>query len=301
MREPRLEIRQGRETRLRRREPSYTVGTGSGVAVRPRVPGRRGPRLEIGPRRPGRPEPGPYRVAPTTHHERRPGSSRGTDGACPSERGRPMEARRAALSAVRRRRHRGRDLHGRVARPGRAADRAVHRRADARRASPPCSGALQATRAARRPPRWSCWRRTGSYWVALAVALHEAGYRVAVVNPRQAHHFAKAQLRRAKTDALDARDLAQLAARAAPGPLDPAAGGLPRGAAAAGRARRAAGDAHAGAQPAPRPAAVAGGRRGRAPAPRRADRRPRPAGRRAGGRDRRRAQGERLGGVAAPA
>src|SRR5918997_6335424 len=37
---------------------------------------------------------------------------------------------------------------------------------------------------------------TGNYWVALAVALHEAGYRVAVVNPRQAPHFAKAQLRR---------------------------------------------------------------------------------------------------------
>ena len=49
---------------------------------------------------------------------------------------------------------------------------------------------------------------TGNYWVALAVALHAAGYRVSVVNPRQAHHFAKAQLRRAKTDALDARDLA---------------------------------------------------------------------------------------------
>ncbi len=28
---------------------------------------------------------------------------------------------------------------------------------------------------------------TGNYWVALAVTLHEAGYRVAVVNPRQAH------------------------------------------------------------------------------------------------------------------
>jgi transposase len=35
---------------------------------------------------------------------------------------------------------------------------------------------------------------TGTYWVALAVALHEAGYRVAVVNPRQAHHFAKRPL-----------------------------------------------------------------------------------------------------------
>jgi transposase len=31
---------------------------------------------------------------------------------------------------------------------------------------------------------------TGNYWVALAVTLHEAGYRVATINPRQAHHFA---------------------------------------------------------------------------------------------------------------
>ena len=62
---------------------------------------------------------------------------------------------------------------------------------------------------------------TGNYWVALAVALHEAGYRVSVVNPRQAHHFAKAQLRRAKTDALDARDLARLAAALRPAPWTP--------------------------------------------------------------------------------
>ena len=62
---------------------------------------------------------------------------------------------------------------------------------------------------------------TGNSWVALAVALHEAGYRVAVVNPRQAHHCAKAQLRRAKTDALDARDLAQLAAALLPTPWTP--------------------------------------------------------------------------------
>jgi transposase len=62
---------------------------------------------------------------------------------------------------------------------------------------------------------------TGNYWVALAVVLHEAGYRVGVVNPRQAHHFAKAQLRRAKTDALDARDLAQLAVALTPAPWTP--------------------------------------------------------------------------------
>ena len=62
---------------------------------------------------------------------------------------------------------------------------------------------------------------TGNYWVALAMTLHEAGYRVAVVNPRQAHHFAKAQLRRAKTDALDAQDLARLAAALQPAPWTP--------------------------------------------------------------------------------
>ncbi len=57
---------------------------------------------------------------------------------------------------------------------------------------------------------------TGSYWIALAVTLHAAGYRVSVINPLQAHHFAKAQLRRAKTDALDAEDLARLAATLRP-------------------------------------------------------------------------------------
>jgi len=52
---------------------------------------------------------------------------------------------------------------------------------------------------------------TGSYWVALAVTLHTAGYAVSVINPLQAHHFAKARLRRAKTDPLDAQNLAHLA------------------------------------------------------------------------------------------
>jgi transposase len=54
---------------------------------------------------------------------------------------------------------------------------------------------------------------TSTYWIALAVALHEAGYQVSVINPAQAHYFAKAQLRRAKTDALDAQDLARLAGK----------------------------------------------------------------------------------------
>lgn len=62
---------------------------------------------------------------------------------------------------------------------------------------------------------------TGNYGVGLAVARHEAGYVVSVINPLQAHHFAKAQLRRAKTDNLDARDLARLAAQLRPAPWTP--------------------------------------------------------------------------------
>ena len=45
---------------------------------------------------------------------------------------------------------------------------------------------------------------TGSYWVALAVALHHAGYQVSVINPAQVHNYAKSLARRSKTDALDA-------------------------------------------------------------------------------------------------
>ena len=52
---------------------------------------------------------------------------------------------------------------------------------------------------------------TGNYWVALAVTLHAAGFVVSVLNPAQVHYFAKAQLRRAKTDALDAQLLTQFA------------------------------------------------------------------------------------------
>ncbi len=53
---------------------------------------------------------------------------------------------------------------------------------------------------------------TGSYWLSLATALADAGFAVSVINAGQAHHFAKALLQRAKTDAIDARMLTQLAA-----------------------------------------------------------------------------------------
>jgi len=53
---------------------------------------------------------------------------------------------------------------------------------------------------------------TGGYEAALACALQAAGLPVAVVNPRQARNFAKSMGRLAKTDAIDARVLAELAA-----------------------------------------------------------------------------------------
>ena len=52
---------------------------------------------------------------------------------------------------------------------------------------------------------------SGGYEFALACALQAAGLAVAVINPRQARDFAKAMGYLAKTDAIDARVLAQLA------------------------------------------------------------------------------------------
>jgi transposase len=57
---------------------------------------------------------------------------------------------------------------------------------------------------------------TGSYWMRLASFLHAAAYAVSVINPKQAHDFAKASLRHAKTDALDAQMLADLAVKLQP-------------------------------------------------------------------------------------
>src|SRR5947209_1088651 len=62
---------------------------------------------------------------------------------------------------------------------------------------------------------------TGAYWINLAVLLHHAGFSVSVINPMQAHHFAKALLKRAKTDAIDAQTLTVLAAQLQPAPWTP--------------------------------------------------------------------------------
>jgi transposase len=57
---------------------------------------------------------------------------------------------------------------------------------------------------------------TLSYWVALAVSLHDAGFAVAVVNPAQIHNYALSLPRRSKTDALDAQVLALFATERQP-------------------------------------------------------------------------------------
>jgi transposase len=57
---------------------------------------------------------------------------------------------------------------------------------------------------------------TRSYWVALAVALHQAGDAVSLVNPAKVHNYAKSLPRRGKSDPLDAQLLAQFAAERQP-------------------------------------------------------------------------------------
>jgi transposase len=57
---------------------------------------------------------------------------------------------------------------------------------------------------------------TGVYWLAFATYFSRLGYGVSVITALQAHHFAKAVLKRAKTDTLDAQLLAQLASALRP-------------------------------------------------------------------------------------
>ncbi len=58
-----------------------------------------------------------------------------------------------------------------------------------------------------------CLEATGLYHLDLAVALHDAGLSVTVLNPKASHHFAKVLLKHSKTDAVDADTLAQYAER----------------------------------------------------------------------------------------
>ena len=62
---------------------------------------------------------------------------------------------------------------------------------------------------------------TGIYYLDAALVLHEAGLRLSVINPRAAHHFAKALLETSKTDRIDAVILAEYARRMQPKPWQP--------------------------------------------------------------------------------
>lgn len=67
---------------------------------------------------------------------------------------------------------------------------------------------------------------TGVYWMRLATYLYDAGWAVSVINPAQAHYFARALLRRSKTDQIDALTLSILAARMQPACWQPASATL---------------------------------------------------------------------------
>ena len=62
----------------------------------------------------------------------------------------------------------------------------------------------------------ACLEATGTYGEALATWLHDAGHAVSIVNPTVIHAYARAQLTRTKTDALDADLIAQFTARQHP-------------------------------------------------------------------------------------
>lgn len=55
----------------------------------------------------------------------------------------------------------------------------------------------------------ACMEATGAYWMGLATALHDAGLAVSVVNPNRTVMFARSQLRRTKTDQVDAEMIAE--------------------------------------------------------------------------------------------
>lgn len=58
-----------------------------------------------------------------------------------------------------------------------------------------------------------CMEATGIYHLDLAIALHDAGVKLMVINPKASHHFAKVLMKNSKTDAVDVDTLAEYAER----------------------------------------------------------------------------------------
>lgn len=61
-----------------------------------------------------------------------------------------------------------------------------------------------------------CLEATGGYEQELVVALHEQGFQISIVNPRQVRDFARARGQLAKTDRIDALMIADFATRLQP-------------------------------------------------------------------------------------
>lgn len=69
----------------------------------------------------------------------------------------------------------------------------------------------------------ACMEATGPYWRGLATSLFESGMQVSVVNPARTAMFARSQLRRTKTDIVDAVMIAQFCQTQQPGLWTPPA------------------------------------------------------------------------------
>jgi len=80
-------------------------------------------------------------------------------------------------------------------------------------ANTPAERARLVAKLAKLPGLRVCLEATGTYHLELAVALHDAGVELNVLNPKAAHNFAKALMKHSKTDAIDADTLAQFAER----------------------------------------------------------------------------------------
>ena len=59
----------------------------------------------------------------------------------------------------------------------------------------------------------ACLEATGIYHFDLAIALHDAGVSLMVINPKASHNFAKVLMKNSKTDVVDANTLAEYAER----------------------------------------------------------------------------------------
>jgi transposase len=71
------------------------------------------------------------------------------------------------------------------------------------------------------PQVHACLEATGTYGQAIALFLHQQGQTVSVLNPKVVAHYAHSQLRRAKTDRVDAKLLAQYGEKEQPAPWTP--------------------------------------------------------------------------------